>query len=98
MKRRTRRILFAISTIIFFLASYVSILYAQGYKYSFEDKKFFRTGAISVKANEDAKVFIDDELVGTTSFLGTSFDRGGLLPGEYTIRLQKDNYSQWQKN
>lgn len=79
------------------LLSYVVILYAQGYKYSFSEAKFFRTGSIFVKTNEDAKVYLDGKFLNSTSFFGNSYAISGLLPGQYTIRIQKDDYSSWQK-
>lgn len=79
------------------LLSYVVILYAQGYKYSFSEGKFFRTGAISIRVNSDAKIFLDDELEGETSFFGNSFSIDRLLPGRYKLSVQKDDYSSWQK-
>lgn len=84
--------------VIFALLSYVVILYAQGYKYSFSEAKFFRTGSIFVKANQDAEVYLDNKFLSSTSFFGNSYTINGLLPGEYTVRLQRDNFSSWQKN
>lgn len=95
--KRTKRILFYSAVAVFLLLSYVVILYAQGYKYRFSEGKFFRTGAISLKANTDAKVFLDDELKGGTSFFGNSFSIDRLLPGRYKVSVQKDDYSSWQK-
>lgn len=97
MTKRTKRILFYSAVVVFALLSYVVILYAQGYKYSFSEAKFFRTGSINVKANEDAEVYIDDRFLDTTSFFGNSYTIGGLLPRQYTVRLQRDNFSSWQK-
>ncbi len=97
MTKRTKRILFYSAAIIFALLSYVVILYAQGYKYSFSEAKFFRTGSIFVKANEDAKVYLNGKFLNSTSFFGNSYTISGLLPGQYTVRLQKDNFSSWQK-
>lgn len=97
MTKGTRRLMFYFAVAVFIGASYVAILYAQGYKYSAQEHRFIRTGAISLNANADAKVFVDDELSGTTSFLANRFSVDGLLPGQYSIRLQRDNYSSWQK-
>jgi len=79
------------------LLSYIIVLYAQGYKYSFSEGKFLRTGAISLKVNTDAKVFLNDELEGGTSFFNRSFSVDRLLPGTYRLSVQKDNFSPWQK-
>ncbi len=97
MTKQTKRILFYSAVVIFVLLSYVVILYAQGYKYSFSEAKFFRTGSIFVKANEDAKVYLNDKFLNSTSFFGNSYTISGLLPRQYTVRLQKDNFSSWQK-
>ncbi len=97
MTKKTKRVLFYSAVVIFALLSYVMILYAQGYKYSFSEWKFFRTGSIFIKSNEDAKVYINNKFLNSTSFFGNSYTIGGLLPGQYTVRLQKDNFSSWQK-
>lgn len=97
MTKRTKRLLFYSALVVFVLLSYVVILYAQGYKYSFSEAKFFRTGSIFVKVNEDAKVYMNDKFLNSTSFFGNSYTISGLLPGQYIVRLQKDNFSSWQK-
>ncbi len=97
MTKKTKRALFYSTVVIFSLLSYVVILYAQGYKYSFSELKFFQTGAIYVKANEDVKVYLDDKFLNSTSFFGNSYTLKGLLPREHTVRLQKDNFSSWEK-
>ncbi len=97
MTKRTKRALFYSAVVVFALLSYVVILYAQGYKYSFSETKFFRTGSINIKANESAKVYLNDKFLDSTSFFGNSYTISGLLPGQYTARLQRDNFSSWQK-
>ncbi len=97
MRRKTRRALFIIAVVIFLFLAYVAVFYAQGYKYSFGEGKFVRTGAIYVKVNADAKIYFNDELAGTTSFLGNSFSRGGLLPAQYAVRVTREGYTSWGK-
>src|SRR3990167_5472025 len=97
MTKQTKRALFYSAAVIFALLSYVIILYAQGYKYSFSEAKFFRTGSIFVKANEDARVYLNNKFLNSTSFFGSSYTISGLLPGQYTVRLERDNFSSWQK-
>lgn len=97
MTKTTKRWLFYSAVAVFVLLSYVIILYAQGYKYSFSEAKFFRTGSIFVKANEDADVYLDNKFLNSTSFFGNSYTISSLLPKQYTVRLQKDSYSSWQK-
>lgn len=97
MTKRTKRILFYSAVAVFLVLSYVVILYAQGYKYSFSENRFFKTGAVYLKVNTDADVYLNDKLLGNTSFFGNSYRIEGLLPRKYTIKIQKDNYSSWQK-
>lgn len=97
MTRHTKKFLFYSAMAVFLLLSYVIIMYAQGYKYSFSENKFLRTGAISLKINTDAKVFLDDEFEGETSFFGNSYSIDRLLPGKYKLSVQRDDYSGWSK-
>jgi hypothetical protein len=97
MTRKTKKILFYIAVVIFIISSFFITLYAQGYKYSLKDGKFYLTGAISVKLNADAKVYLNDELEGSTSFFGASFGIDRLLPGDYALSMIRDNYSTWKK-
>lgn len=97
MTRSTRRILFVGAVLIFVIAGYVSLLYAQGYKYNFADQKFSRTGAIAIKSNVDAQVNLNGGSTKKTSFFGNSASVDGLLPGTYTVRVEQAGYYLWQK-
>ncbi|OGN08201.1 MAG: hypothetical protein A3J46_01005 [Candidatus Yanofskybacteria bacterium RIFCSPHIGHO2_02_FULL_41_11] len=97
MTKRFKRWLFCSAVVIFLILSYVIILYAQGYKYSFFENKFFKTGAIYLKVNTDADVYLNDKLLGDTSFFNNSYRIEGLLPGKYAIKIRKNYYSTWQK-
>ena len=98
MTKQNKRWLFYSAVAVFLLLSYVIILYAQGYKYSFKDAKFLRTGTIVLKINTGARVFLNDKLEGETSFFNNSFSADRLLPGKYKITIQKDSYSAWSKS
>ena len=93
----TRRIIFYLAIIVFFAISYVVLLYAQGYKYSFSDRRFIRTGAIYLNVNTNAHVLLDGQMVQTTSFIANTASIDTLLPGTYTVGVQKEGYSVWQK-
>ena len=97
MTKKVKRTLFYSAVAVFLLLSYIVILYAQGYRYSFSESKFQRTGAIALKANTGARVYLDDELQGDTSFFSNAFSIDRLLPRTYKITVQKDNYAAWQK-
>lgn len=98
MTQRFKRVLFYSAVAVFLVLSYVVILYAQGYKYSFSENRFFKTGAVYLKTNTSADVFLDDKLLGNTSFFNNSYRLEGLLPGKYMLRVQKNGYSIWQKS
>ena len=97
MTKRAKRWLFYSAVAVFLLLSGVVILYAQGYKYSFSESKFLRTGAISLNVNRAAKVFLNDELQGNTSFFNSAYSIDRLLPKKYRLTVQEDGYSTWQK-
>jgi len=94
---KTKRLLFYSAVAVFLLLSFLAILYAQGYKYSFSERKFQRTGVIALKVNTDAKIFLDNQIEGETSFFNNTFSVNRLLPGSYKLSVQKDSYSLWQK-
>src|SRR3990167_4442099 len=97
MTKYTKRALFYSSVVLFILVSYIVVLYAQGYKYSFSESKFFRTGSIHVRASEDANVYLGGRFLNSTSFFGNSYTISRLLPGQYMVSLQRDNFSLWKK-
>lgn len=98
MKKRTRRILFWCAAVLFAVASWVAIRYAQGYAYDFSTNTFVRTGAIAVTVNTGASLSVDDRKVGDTSFIGNRAGTDGLLPGVYDVRLSRDGFSSWRKS
>ncbi len=97
MTRTTRRILFYCAIALFFGAGYLVLVYAQGYQYSFSEGRFVRSGAMYINANTSASVFINGKLKDSTSLITNSVSIGGLAPGIYTVSLQKEGWSSWQK-
>lgn len=97
MSKKQRRVLFLISIVVFAFLSYVTTLYAFGYKYDFLNDHFVKTGVIHLKSQTDADVFINDRRVGRTNFWANSFSRSGLLSREYKVRVEKEGYHPWQK-
>lgn len=73
------------------------MLFALGYQYDFVQSRFLKTGSLEVKLNVPAEIYINDELVGNTFFLGNSFSKGRLLPRTYRVRVEKEGYQPWQK-
>ena len=82
---------------IFLALSYVMVVFALGYQYDFTAWKFVQTGSLRVVANTGAKVYLNNALVGNTSFLGNTYSKGRLLPRTYVVRLTRAGYHPWEK-
>ena len=98
MSKRTRWILFFIAIVGFFILSYVTVVFALGYRYDITTWSFARTGSFRVVANVGADVYINDEHEGDMSFLGNTFSKSRLLPRTYGVRVVRDGYTPWHKN
>ena len=97
MTRKTRKILFYSSIGLFLILSTAVVLFALGYGYDFSKNQILKTGGFGVTANTGISVYIDDQLVGSTSFLSNSYSKSRLLPGSYAVRVEADGYDSWQK-
>lgn len=97
MKKKTRKLLFYFSVLVFLILSFFTVLFALGYKYDFVQNKFFKTGSLELKTNVGAEIYINDELTGHTSFLSDYFSKGRLLPHTYNVRVQGEKYQPWHK-
>lgn len=97
MRKKTRRLIFGLAVGLFLIISCAVVLFALGYKYDFVQNKLLKTGSFGIKSNVNAKVYINDGLAGTTSFLTNSFSKGRLLPRSYRVRIERNKYQAWQK-
>jgi hypothetical protein len=97
MKKKTKRLIFYFSVLVFIVLSWLVVLFALGYKYDFVQNKFFKTGSLAIDLNTEADIYINDNLAGKTSFLGNSFSQSRLLPRTYNIRAQNNKYQSWDK-
>ena len=98
MKKTTRTGLFYSAIFVFLVASFLAVLYAQGYKFSFAEKKFLKTGSIVLSANGDADFYLQDAYTGSTSFLNNTLVIRKLLPGNYYVKAMKGDSNIWKKN
>ncbi|HDQ22344.1 MAG TPA: hypothetical protein ENN28_00020, partial [Candidatus Uhrbacteria bacterium] len=75
----------------------ILIFYASGYRYDIKLGKILKTGTLMLEAKgiKNASLYINDKLY------EKPFDEKifvyNLLPGDYNIRLEKENYYSWQK-
>lgn len=88
-----KRLISALLIIIFFLMlGYGLLIYATGKRLT-RDGKLVGVGIIQVDATPDnSKIYLNNELKkeGDTNI-------ENLRPGRYTVKVEKENYSPWQK-
>lgn len=89
-----RRLIFVFFGFIILAAlSTVIILYAQGYHFSWQEKKLSKTGLIALSSTPSgAAVYLDNQLSGATN---TTLSN--LAPGEYSLKVTMEGYSPWEK-
>ncbi len=97
MTRQGRRILFFWAVALFVLLSITVLIFAFGFRYDFKNNRLLKTGSLVIKSNLEAQIFINDKLEGQTSFLKGTFSKKQLLPGSYSVKVQKDKFTSWQK-
>ncbi|MDP2820835.1 MAG: hypothetical protein Q8O39_01345 [bacterium] len=99
MKTGAKKLIFCVFLVLFFIFAPIVIFYSLGYRFDFQNKKLVQTGGIYVKTQpKKAKVFLNEEFVNFTDFLGGSFFIKNLLPGNYSLEIQNDGYGSWSKN
>lgn len=98
MSRMARHLLFYLSTLAFICLGFIVMVFALGYNFDFITGKLVKTGSFQIKSSVAGDVYLNDALIGKTSFLTNSFSRGRLLPRAYTLRVQNQGYRSWQKN
>ena len=99
MKKRTRSILFVICVILFLLIAPVVVLYSQGYRFDFQEKRVTQTGAFYFKVlPENAEIYINGKFKNTTSAFTNSSLIKNLVPRTYNVEIKKQGYHIWQKN
>jgi len=99
MTKKARVILFFFCAVLFFITAPSVVLYSQGYRLDFDQKKLFKTGAFYAKVlPKGAEVFIAEKLKRKTDFFFGSIFIENLLPKKYIIEIKKSGYQTWKKN
>lgn len=98
MTRKTRTILFIILFFLFILLAPAAVLYSQGYRFDFGEKKFSQTGGLFLKIlPRQAEIYLDGKLKKKTDFFFGSALIENLLPGKYEIKVKKQGFHSWTK-
>ena len=106
MNQKTRHYLFLFFVFLFCIITPAISLYASGYKIN-KGFKLQKTGILIIDSNPaDAKIYIDNEiqqnflnkiLQKKEGFTTTPEKIKNILPGEYKVRIEKENYWPWEK-
>jgi|GEM_PF-3344578 len=101
MQLRTRRTLFFISLIIFFIASPAAIMYSLGYKLDLTTFKIEKTGGIFVDIDYDDYTISLDKSIEKTVSKAIFRQQGTLLPNLipklHNVEISKNDYKPWKK-
>lgn len=91
----SKRFLITILTLITItIIAAVVIFYAKGYTFSPEERRIVGTGILTITSEPDAaSVYIDGHLTTATNATVSS-----LPPKNYTIRVVKEGFIQWEKS
>jgi len=78
--------------ILFFIIAPILLLYSSGYKYDWSLKKLIKTGLIVIEVQpRGADIILNNKAIKKTPTTLTN-----LLPGTYTLKLEKEGYLPWQ--
>ncbi|MDD3292897.1 MAG: PEGA domain-containing protein [Candidatus Pacebacteria bacterium] len=93
-----KKIAFFILLIAFFIIATGLLIDAQGFRFDFKTKQFVKVGGINVKSViSDVNVYINNEHKGKTNTFSKEILIQKLIPGEYNIKIEKENYYSWEK-
>src|SRR3989339_506849 len=89
-----RRLFFYFLVALFIIAVPIIVGYTAGYRYSFKQKKFVKTGLMIIESTpKGAKIFLNDRSrkERTPAYILN------LTPSSYEIALERDGYHSWGK-
>jgi len=99
MKKKNRLILLSFCIVLFFIVAPSILLYSQGYRFDFENKRIVKTGGIFIEiSNTPAEVYINQKFVKKTGFFSNTVLIENLIPKKYNIEVKNNGFQTWQKN
>ncbi|MFA5356070.1 MAG: PEGA domain-containing protein [Candidatus Omnitrophota bacterium] len=88
-----RRIFFWLFSLGFIVFAPLALFYSLGYKFDTHSRHFQKTGAISIKASpQQARIFLDGNKISESA----PYAIRGLLPGHYTVKLEKEGFYHYE--
>lgn len=99
MKYKTRKNIFILFALIFFISVPIIIFYTKGFRLDIENMLITKTGGIDLGISLlNTKVFLNNEYQKETNFIFRNALFKNILPGNYLARIEKENYYDWEKN
>ena len=93
MTLKTRRIILGLTIFFFVLIAPAVLFYSWGYSFDWQKKKFVLTGGFYFESvPKKAEIYLNNKLSKETPVFIKR-----LLPGEYQIKITKDEFQPWQK-
>ncbi len=90
-----RRIIYIIFFLVFFITAPLVLIWAQGYKFNWQQKTWQKTGVLFLESKPDTA---DIYLNGTLLTEKTTARLKNLTPGEYHVEVKKQDYLPWTKD
>jgi hypothetical protein len=93
-----RKIIMWLFVLAFFIITPLVLLYTSGWNYNWKIGKIESTGVIIIDIQTPRMCAVEVEHYKTTTLLPfTVYHLNQLKPGEYKIRISKENYHPWEK-
>lgn len=97
LSRRTRLLYLVLFVVLFLVLIPVVVLYSTGYTIS-SNLTLEKTGGIYIYSTEpDVSITINGILEHQTNSFQKGYFDSGLAPKQYSIKVQKNNFSEWNK-
>lgn len=95
MKLHTRRIIYLLFFLFFFITAPVVVLYTTGYRWNHYKNKVDKIGNLVIRtAPKKVVISLNDSEIEKT----TPWRFNNLLPNKYNIKISKQGFSPWEKN
>ncbi len=100
MKLQTRKRIFYVFLLLFFVIGAIVVLYAEGWRINFATLQAEKAGGIYVRSfPDDAQITLDGKPIQDQSaFLSPGTFISGLFPKTYTLQLMKAGYDGWTES
>jgi len=92
---KIRYIIYIILTLLFITSAPLLVFYTAGYRYNFKKNKFQKIGVLILESEPKGdKVSLNEKILEQKTPARIS----NLLPGDYKVKIEKENFYPWEKN